>query len=67
MSGNGIFADGYGVRIVRISRRYVADIHFGPCRECARYMECRDSDTTMNEEKCFSIGNHNFVLMMSSK
>jgi hypothetical protein len=55
MSTNSIFADGYGMSISGISRRYVADIHFRPLRYCARYMESRKSDTTMNDVFLFVI------------
>jgi hypothetical protein len=67
VSTHGAFADGYGMGIVGISRRDVADIHFSPCRHRNRHMESRNSDTTMNEEKRLSIGNHIFVLMMTCK
>jgi hypothetical protein len=50
MSTKRIFADCYGMSIIGISRRYVADIHFSTFRYCTRHMESRYSDTTMNEE-----------------
>lgn len=46
-----ILADGDGMHIVRISRWYVADIHFGILRYCTWRIKCRHSDTTMNEKK----------------
>jgi len=50
-----INADGDGMCIIGISRRNVADIHLGPLRHCSRYMEPRDSDTTMKEKKRFRV------------
>jgi len=67
VSTESTFADGYGMGIVGISRRYVADIHFSPCRYCYRYVESRNSDTTMKEETCLSIRNHIFDLMVTCK
>jgi hypothetical protein len=61
MSTKSIFADCYGMNIIGISRRYVADIHFSLCRYCTKYIESRSSDTTMNEKKCPSIRNHIFL------
>jgi hypothetical protein len=67
MSTNSIFADGYGMSISGISRRYVADIHFRLLRYCARYMESRNCDTTMNEKKCLSLRNHVFLFVIKCK
>jgi 1-acyl-sn-glycerol-3-phosphate acyltransferase len=58
MSSKRILADGYGVGVIGIARRYVADIHLGPLRQCGRQVETRNSDTTVNEKKCLSVGNH---------
>ena len=63
MSTERIFADGYGMSIIGISRRYVADIHFGLSRCCARYKEPRNSEITMGEKKRSSNGNHIFLLI----
>lgn len=63
MSTNGIFADRYGTSIIGIPGRYVADIHFSLSRCSARYKESRNSDTAMSEKKCFSNGNHIFLLI----
>jgi hypothetical protein len=50
MRSDRIFADGYGMNIFGIAWRYVADIHLGPLRQCGRYMQTRDCDTTMDEK-----------------
>jgi hypothetical protein len=34
MNNQRVFADCYGMSIIRISRRYVADIYFRLCRYC---------------------------------
>ena len=68
MSTKSILADCYGMSIVGISRRYVADIHFlGLFRYCTRYTESRNSDTTMNENKCRSTRSHIFLFMITCK
>jgi hypothetical protein len=67
MSTQRIFADGYRMSIIGVSRRYVADIHFSAFGYCTRHMESRNSDTTMNEEQYRSIRNHIFLLMMTTK
>ena len=63
MSTKSVLADRYGMSIVGIPRRYVADIHFSHFslfRYCTRYIESRDSDTAMNENKC-STKSHIFL------
>lgn len=70
MSTKSILADCYGMSIVGISRRYVADLHFfglfrlSLFRYRTRHMESRDSDTTMNKKKCSSPRSHIFLFMI---
>ena len=67
MSSKSILADCYRMSIVGISRRYVADFHFSLFCYCTRYIESRNSDTTMNENKCLSTRNHIFLFMITCK
>jgi hypothetical protein len=67
MSINSIFADCYGMSIFRISRGYVADIHFSPLSYRSSYIESRNSDTTLNEKEWLFIGHHIFLFMISCK
>ena len=70
MRTESVLADCYGVSIVGIPRRYVADIHFSHFslfRYCTRYTESRNSDTTMNENKCHSTRSHLFLFMITCK
>jgi hypothetical protein len=59
MGANSIFADGYGMRIVGISRRYVADVHFGPLRCWRRWFACSDAVAMvqMGANSIFADGN----------
>ncbi len=61
MSTNRIFADGYGMGIFGISRRYVADIDFSFLRDCTRCIKPHESNTTMCEKKYLPFRNHVFL------
>jgi hypothetical protein len=65
MSTNRIFADGYGMGIVGISRRDMADIHFGLSRYRTSYMKSGNSNATVDEGKYLSVRNHICLLMIT--
>ena len=67
MSTKRIFADGYGMGIFGISRRYVADIYFRFLRYCTRYIKPHESDTTMCEKKYLPFRNHIFLFRITCK